>query len=95
MDVLKRLKMSARIFRARYPQFEVVSIARAELWKQVSVSQTCIAPDELQPDDEDGEETVELVRCVPELQELLGSSIHLLREDEDDKSGPNARPCSR
>ncbi|XP_026103958.1 BCL-6 corepressor-like protein 1 [Carassius auratus] len=94
-DVLKRLKMSARIFRARYPQFEVVSIAQAELWKQVSVSQTCIAPDELQPDDEDREETVELVRCVPELQGLLGSSIQILQEDEDDKSGPNARPCSR
>ncbi|KAK2891042.1 hypothetical protein Q8A67_013685 [Cirrhinus molitorella] len=94
-DVLKRLKMSARIFRARYPQFEVASIAQAELWKQVSVSQTCIAPDELQPDVEDGEEMVELVRCVPELQGLLGSSIQLLREDEDDRSGPNARPCSR
>ncbi|XP_059377673.1 BCL-6 corepressor-like protein 1 [Carassius carassius] len=94
-DVLKRLKMSARIFRARYPQFEVVSIAQAELWKQVSVSQTCIAPDELQLDDEDREETVELVRCVPELQGLLGSSIQIVRKDEDDKSGPNARPCSR
>ncbi|KTG08078.1 hypothetical protein cypCar_00032273 [Cyprinus carpio] len=94
-DVLKRLKMSARIFRARYPHFEVVSIAQAELWKQVSVSQTCMVPDELQPDDEDGEKTVEMVRCVPELQGLLGSSIQLLQEDEDDKSGPNARPCSR
>ncbi|XP_026136635.1 BCL-6 corepressor-like protein 1 isoform X1 [Carassius auratus] len=94
-DVLKRLKMSARIFRARYPQFEVVSIAQAELWKQVSVSQTCMVPDELQMDDEDGEETVELVRCVPELQGLLGSSIQLLREDEEDESGPNTRPCSR
>ncbi|XP_016341915.1 BCL-6 corepressor-like protein 1 isoform X2 [Sinocyclocheilus anshuiensis] len=94
-DVLKRLKMSARIFRARYPQFEVASIAQAELWKQISVSQTCIAPDELQPDDEDREEKVELVRCVPELQGLLGSSIQLLQEDKDDKSGPNARPCSR
>lgn len=87
--------MSARIFRARYPQFEVVSIAQAELWKQVSVSQTCITPDELQSDDEDREEMVELVRCIPELQELLGSSIHLLREDEDDKLGLNARLCSR
>nr|XP_005173374.1 BCL-6 corepressor-like protein 1 isoform X2 [Danio rerio] len=100
-DVLKRLKMSARIFRARYPQFEVVNIAQAELWKQVSVSQTCSPPDELQPeDDEDGEETVELVRCVPELQGLLGSSIQILRdddndndEDDDDKSA--LRPCSR
>lgn len=95
-DVLKRLKMSARIFRARYPQFEVTGITLAELWKQVSVSQTCSAPDKLQPAEEDeGEETVELVRCVPELQELLGSSIQLLREDEHEKSEVNARPCSR
>ncbi|XP_067313441.1 BCL-6 corepressor-like protein 1 [Pseudorasbora parva] len=95
-DVLKRLKMSARIFRARYPHFEVVSIAQAELWKQITISQTCTAPDVLQPgDDEDGEEAVELVRCVPELQELLGSTIQILQEDEDDNSGVNARPCSR
>lgn len=26
---------------------------------------------------------VELVRCVPELQRLLGSTIHILEEDED------------
>lgn len=88
--------MSARIFRARYPQFEVTGITLAELWKQVSVSQTCAAPDELRPAEEDeGEETVELVRCVPELQGLLGSSIQLLRDDEDEKSEVNARPCSR
>ncbi|KAG1930032.1 BCL-6 corepressor-like protein 1 [Pimephales promelas] len=95
-DVLKRLKMSARIFRARYPQFEVASIAQAELWKQISVSQTCAASDELRPgDDEDGEETVELVRCVPELQGQLGSTIQILQEDEDDNSEVNTRPCSR
>ncbi|XP_073710473.1 BCL-6 corepressor-like protein 1 isoform X3 [Misgurnus anguillicaudatus] len=95
-DVLKRLKMSARIFRARYPQFEVTCITRADLWKQVSISQTCAAPDELQPtEDDDGEEAVELVRCVPELQGLLGSSIQLLKEDEDETSWVNNRPCSR
>ncbi|XP_051514184.1 BCL-6 corepressor-like protein 1 isoform X2 [Myxocyprinus asiaticus] len=95
-DVLKRLKMSARIFRARYPQFEVASIAQAELWKQVSVSQTCTAPDKLQPGEEDdGEEMMELVRCVPELQGLLGSSIQILREDEDETSGVTDSPSSR
>uniref|UniRef100_A0AAR2J633 BCL-6 corepressor PCGF1 binding domain-containing protein n=1 Tax=Pygocentrus nattereri TaxID=42514 RepID=A0AAR2J633_PYGNA len=77
-DVLKRLKVSARIFRARYPQFEVASIARTELWRQMTVSQTCVAPDELRPaeEEEEDEEAVDLVRCVPELQGLLGSSIH-------------------
>ncbi|KAG5843583.1 hypothetical protein ANANG_G00152430 [Anguilla anguilla] len=38
-DVLRRLKMSTRIFRARYPHFEVVGISRAELCQQASVSQ--------------------------------------------------------
>ncbi|MCJ8733982.1 hypothetical protein PDJAM_G00230230 [Pangasius djambal] len=92
MDVLKRLKVSARIFRARYPQFEVVSLTRAELWRQASVSQTCIAPDELRPiDDEEDDETVDLVRCVPELQGLLGSSIQLLQDDDNDDERAEVR----
>ncbi|KAG7329112.1 hypothetical protein KOW79_007286 [Hemibagrus wyckioides] len=98
MDVLKRLKVSARIFRARYPQFEVVSLTRAELWRQVSVSQTCIAPDDLRPvDEEEEEETVELVRCIPELQGLLGSSIQLLQEDDNDDERSEVRDslCNR
>ncbi|XP_060783518.1 BCL-6 corepressor-like protein 1 isoform X2 [Neoarius graeffei] len=96
MDVLKRLKVSARIFRARYPQFEVVSLTRAELWRQVSISQTCIAPDEFRPiDDEEDEETVELVRCIPELQGLLGSSIQLLQDDDDERSEVRGSLCNR
>ncbi|KAF7707241.1 BCL-6 corepressor-like protein 1 isoform X2 [Silurus meridionalis] len=98
MDVLKRLKVSARIFRARYPQFEVVSLTRAELWRQVSISQTCMAPDELRPTDEEEEdETVELVRCVPELQGLLGSSIQLLQDDDNDDESSEVRGklCNR
>ncbi|XP_028975234.2 BCL-6 corepressor-like protein 1 isoform X3 [Esox lucius] len=98
-DVLKRLKMSSRIFRARYPHLEVVSLAQAELWRQVSVSQVSLVSarppeNELQ----EGEGLVELVRCVPELQGLLGSSIHILREDEEDDEGDRtdtATPCSR
>lgn len=91
-DVLKRLKMSARIFRARYPHFEVVSLSQAELWRQVSISQVNSALASPQrgknkEDDEDEEEEglVELVCCVPELQRLLGSSIHILQEDEDEE----------
>ncbi|XP_047441757.1 BCL-6 corepressor-like protein 1 isoform X2 [Mugil cephalus] len=88
-DVLKRLKMSARIFRARYPHLEVVSLSRTELWKQVSVSQVSAAlasPYRGKTKEEDKEEEddglMDLVRCVPELQRLLGSSIHILQEDE-------------
>ncbi|XP_030001547.1 BCL-6 corepressor-like protein 1 isoform X1 [Sphaeramia orbicularis] len=93
-DVLKRLKMSARIFRARYPHLEVVSLSRAELVRQVSVSQvssTLATPyrgknkDKEEDKEEDEEGLVDLVRCVPELQRLLGSSIHILQEDEEDE----------
>ncbi|KAL7863347.1 hypothetical protein SRHO_G00123310 [Serrasalmus rhombeus] len=96
-DVLKRLKVSARIFRARYPQFEVASIARTELWRQMTVSQTCVAPDELRPaeEEEEDEEAVDLVRCVPELQGLLGSSIQLLKEDEEESSDATVRLLGR
>ncbi|XP_029918263.1 BCL-6 corepressor-like protein 1 isoform X2 [Myripristis murdjan] len=92
-DVLKRLKMSARIFRARYPHLEVVSLSQAELWRQVSVSQVSSAlaaphrgkhkEEEDQEEDEEG--LVDLVRCVPELQRLLGSSIHILQEEEEEE----------
>ncbi|KAJ8266511.1 hypothetical protein GJAV_G00131280 [Gymnothorax javanicus] len=79
-DVLRRLKMSARIFRARYPHFEVVGISRVELYQQVSVSQVTAVPEELRVTDGDDEGTVDLVRCVPDLQELLGSTIQILEE---------------
>lgn len=98
--------MSARIFRARYPHLEVVSLLASELRKQVSVSQVSSSlalpykgknkgdgdeKDEEQEEEEDEDEEqeeeedglVDLVRCVPELQRLLGSTIHILQEDED------------
>nr|XP_015207236.1 PREDICTED: BCL-6 corepressor-like protein 1 isoform X3 [Lepisosteus oculatus] len=74
-DVLKRLKMSARIFRARYPHLEVASLPQAEFVSQVSVSQLMSAPQELR------DSSLELVRCVPELQELLGSSVQVLKDE--------------
>lgn len=87
--------MSARIFRARYPHLEVVSLSRAELWRQVSVSQVSSALASpyrgKNKDDKDEEEegVVELVRTVPELQRLLGSSIHVLQEDEEEETLTN------
>ncbi|KAF7662004.1 hypothetical protein LDENG_00249220 [Lucifuga dentata] len=92
-DVLKRLKMSARIFQARYPHLEVVSLSRAELLRQVSVSQVSsalVSPYRGKKKEEEGKEEedeglVDLVRCVPELQRLLGSSIHILQEDDEEE----------
>jgi len=89
--------MSPRIFRARYPHLEVVSLPRAELLKQVSISQvsaTLASPhkgknnnkEEEEEEKEEGEAgLVDLVRCTPELQRLLGSSIDILQEEEEDE----------
>ncbi|KAJ4946165.1 hypothetical protein JOQ06_023835, partial [Pogonophryne albipinna] len=95
-DVLKRLKMSARIFRARYPQLELVNLSRSELSKQVSISQVSAAlaspqkgknkDKEEEEKEEEDEGLVDLVRCVPELQRLLGSSLHILTEDEEQET---------
>ncbi|MBN3309129.1 BCORL protein, partial [Amia calva] len=80
-DVLKRLKMSARIFRARYPHFEIVTISQAEFSKQVSLSQLTPLPDEQAVCGSEGDSPLELVRCVPDLQGLLGSAVQILQEE--------------
>uniref|UniRef100_A0A3B3U6M0 BCL6 corepressor-like 1 n=1 Tax=Poecilia latipinna TaxID=48699 RepID=A0A3B3U6M0_9TELE len=99
-DVLKRLKMSARIFRARYPHFEVVSLSQAELWRQVSVSQVGFprkrgSGDEEEEEEEDEEGPVELVCCVPELQRLLGSSVHILPEEDEEEEEETPAPTAK
>lgn len=116
-DVLKRLKMSGRIFLARYPHLEVVSLLASELRKQVSVSQVSSSlslpckgknkeeqeevagreEEEQEVEEEVEEGLVELVRCVPELQRLLGSTIHILEEDEDQEEvqASTGKLCSR
>ncbi|KAL4648317.1 hypothetical protein GN956_G6623 [Arapaima gigas] len=82
-DVLRRLKTSARIFQARYPHFEVVGVARSELRQQVSLSQMAAPPEELLWEgDGNGDSPVQLVRCIPALQRLLGSSVHRLAWDQ-------------
>ncbi|XP_061542370.1 BCL-6 corepressor-like protein 1 isoform X2 [Phycodurus eques] len=96
-DVLKRLKTSARVFRARHPHLEVAGLSRIELGRQVLISQVgspldSASKDKVEDDEaeEEGEEDeeeglVHLVRCVPELQRLLGSSVHILEDDDDEE----------
>ncbi|XP_062997766.1 LOW QUALITY PROTEIN: BCL-6 corepressor-like protein 1 [Elgaria multicarinata webbii] len=78
-DVLKRLKLSSRIFQARFPHFEVTTLPKAEFQHQLSLSQV-LAPEEIQehladPSAPGAVETVELVRYEPELARLLGSEV--------------------
>lgn len=88
----------------------MVSLLASELQKQVSVSQVssslslpCKGKNKEDEDDEEEEEQVEeeglveLVQCVPELQRLLGSTIHILEEDEDQEvvQANTGKLCSR
>ncbi|XP_059507444.1 BCL-6 corepressor-like protein 1 isoform X2 [Stegostoma tigrinum] len=80
-EVLRRLKMSVRIFQSRFPHFEIATITEVEFYKQVSTSQVHFQLGNLQFCSLDGRMSLELVRCVPELLDLLGSTVELLTED--------------
>ncbi|NXX78524.1 BCORL protein, partial [Urocolius indicus] len=74
-DVLKRLKLSSRIFQARFPQLEVATLPAAEFRRQLALSQL-LAQEELPDSPEHGPtHTVELVHYEPELLRLLGSAV--------------------
>ncbi|NWU92817.1 BCORL protein, partial [Upupa epops] len=83
-DVLKRLKLSSRIFQARFPHFEIATLPRAEFQRQVSLSQVLAQEEDEEAEEEAQEspepaqsaaETVELVHYEPELLQLLGSTV--------------------
>ncbi|KAG7463445.1 hypothetical protein MATL_G00176700 [Megalops atlanticus] len=82
-DVLKRLKMSARTFRATYTNIEVATIAEAEFYKQASLSQLFSSPDELEGFLPDSKELLDLVEISSELVALLGSSLECLDDSWD------------
>ncbi|XP_021518199.1 BCL-6 corepressor-like protein 1 isoform X1 [Meriones unguiculatus] len=78
-DVLKRLKLSSRIFQARFPHLEITTLPKAEFCRQVASSQL-LTPAERPGSMEDRSppgtsETVELVQYEPELLRLLGSEV--------------------
>ncbi|XP_046696618.1 BCL-6 corepressor isoform X1 [Silurus meridionalis] len=77
-DVLKRLKMSARAFRSTFSHIEVVTIAEAEFYKQVSLSPLFSCPEELDGFLPDSKELLDLVEISAELAALLGSSLEYL-----------------
>nr|XP_031527208.1 BCL-6 corepressor-like protein 1 isoform X3 [Vicugna pacos] len=78
-DVLKRLKLSSRIFQARFPHFEIATLPKAEFYRQVASSQLLTPaerPGGLDATSAPGSsETVELVRYEAELLRLLGSEV--------------------
>ncbi|KAK3528438.1 hypothetical protein QTP86_034542, partial [Hemibagrus guttatus] len=85
-DVLKRLKMSARTFRSTFSHIEVVTIAEAEFYKQVSLSPLFSCPEELDGFLPDSKELLDLVEISAELAALLGSSLEYLDNRWDPRS---------
>ncbi|XP_053347840.1 BCL-6 corepressor isoform X1 [Clarias gariepinus] len=85
-DVLKRLKMSARAFRSTFSHIEVVTIAEAEFYKQVSLSPLFSCPEELDGFLPDSKELLDLVEISAELAALLGSSLEYLDNRREPRS---------
>ncbi|KAM3911282.1 BCL-6 corepressor-like protein 1 isoform 2-T2 [Leptodactylus fuscus] len=74
-DVLKKLKLSSRIFQARYPNFEIASMQKKEFTRQVFSSQILTPAEGMDLWPQDSGEMVELVKYEPELIRLLGSAV--------------------
>ncbi|NWZ28940.1 BCOR protein, partial [Asarcornis scutulata] len=77
-DVVKRLKMSSRIFRCNFPNLEVATITEAEFYKQTSLSQLLTCATDLEAFNPESKELLDLVEFTSELKTLLGSSLHWL-----------------
>ncbi|KAM5146417.1 BCL-6 corepressor-like protein 1 isoform 2-T2 [Mantella aurantiaca] len=76
-DVLKKLKLSSRIFQARFPHFEIASMQKKEFTRQAFTSQILTAAEGAELWPQDSGESVELIRYEAELLRLLGSSVEL------------------
>lgn len=81
-DVLKKLKMSSRIFRSNFPNLEIVTIAEAEFYRQVSTSLLFSCPKDLEAFNPESKELLDLVEFTNELQTLLGSSVEWLHPSD-------------
>lgn len=85
-DVLKKLKMSSRIFRCNFPNVEIVTIAEAEFYRQVSASLLFSCSKDLEAFNPESKELLDLVEFTNELQTLLGSSMEWLHPSD---TGPD------
>ncbi|XP_032330546.1 BCL-6 corepressor [Camelus ferus] len=81
-DVLKKLKMSSRIFRCNFPNVEIVTIAEAEFYRQVSASLLFSCSKDLEAFNPESKELLDLVEFTNELQTLLGSSMEWLHPSD-------------
>ncbi|XP_045716415.1 BCL-6 corepressor isoform X2 [Phyllostomus hastatus] len=81
-DVLKKLKMSSRIFRCNFPNVEIVTIAEAEFYRQVAASLLFSCSKDLEAFNPESKELLDLVEFTSELQTLLGSTMQWLHPSD-------------
>ncbi|XP_036909753.1 BCL-6 corepressor isoform X3 [Sturnira hondurensis] len=81
-DVLKKLKMSSRIFRCNFPNVEIVTIAEAEFYRQVAASLLFSCSKDLEAFNPESKELLDLVEFTSELQTLLGSTVEWLHPSD-------------
>ncbi|KAF6090082.1 BCL6 corepressor [Phyllostomus discolor] len=81
-DVLKKLKMSSRIFRCNFPNVEIVTIAEAEFYRQVAASLLFSCSKDLEAFNPESKELLDLVEFTSELQTLLGSTVQWLHPSD-------------
>ncbi|XP_075395966.1 LOW QUALITY PROTEIN: BCL-6 corepressor-like [Tenrec ecaudatus] len=77
-DVLKKLNIPASMFRCNFPSVEIVTIAEAEFYRQMSASFLFSCARDLEDFNPQSEEFLDLVELTNELQTLLGSSVECL-----------------
>ena len=74
--------MSSRIFRCNFPNVEIVTIAEAEFYRQVSASLLFSCSKDLEAFNPESKELLDLVEFTNELQTLLGSSMEWLHPSD-------------
>nr|XP_044620404.1 BCL-6 corepressor-like [Equus asinus] len=77
-DVLEKLKISSCIFRCNFPNMEIVTIAEAEFYRQVSANLLFSCSKDLEAFNPESKALLDLVEFTNELQTLLGSSVEWL-----------------
>lgn len=74
--------MSSRIFRCNFPNVEIVTIAEAEFYRQVSASLLFSCSKDLEAFNPESKELLDLVEFTNELQTLLGSTMEWLHPSD-------------
>lgn len=74
--------MSSRIFRCNFPNVEIVTIAEAEFYRQVSASLLFSCSKDMEAFNPESKELLDLVEFTSELQALLGSIVEWLHPSD-------------